>query len=147
MNYKSLCINVVTIAKETGRFLFDEINKVKAADIEEKGLHNFVSYVDKTAEERIVNKLQKLLPDSGFIAEEGTAIHKGELHNWIIDPLDGTTNYLHHIPLYSVSIALMEHNEIVVGVVYEPNRDECFYAWKGGDAYLNDDKIHTTHQI
>jgi myo-inositol-1(or 4)-monophosphatase len=146
MDYKSLTFEVITLAKETGKFFLDEINKVKVSDIEVKGLHDFVSYVDKTAEARIVKRLAEILPESGFITEEQTATHRGEHFNWIVDPLDGTTNFLHHIPLYSVSIALMEDDEIVIGVVYEPNLDECFYASKGSSAFLNDKEIHVSEQ-
>jgi myo-inositol-1(or 4)-monophosphatase len=146
MDYKQLTFDVIELAKETGRFFLEEINKVKASDIEVKGLHDFVSYVDKTAEAQIVKRLAELLPESGFITEEQTATHRGERFNWIVDPLDGTTNFLHHIPLYSVSIALMEYDKVVLGVVYEPNLDECFYAWKGGSAYLNEKVIHVSDQ-
>jgi len=146
MDYQSLTLQVVSLAKETGEFFLGEINKVKTTDIEVKGLHDFVSYVDKTAEVQIVKRLAEILPEAGFITEEQTATHRGERFNWIVDPLDGTTNFLHHIPLYSVSIALMEGNEIVAGVVYEPNLDECFYAWKGGKSYLNEKEIRVSEQ-
>jgi len=146
MDYKTLTLEVINLAKETGRFFLEEINKVKASDIEVKGLHDFVSYVDKTAEARIVKRLTELLPESGFVTEEQTATHHGERFNWIVDPLDGTTNFLHHIPLFSVSIALMEKEEVVIGVVYEPNLDECFYAWKEGKAFLNEKEIHVSDQ-
>lgn len=146
MNYQSLTLEVIALAKETGKFFLEEINKVKVTDIEVKGLHDFVSYVDKTAEALIVKRLAELLPESGFITEEQTATYRGEHFNWIVDPLDGTTNFLHHIPLYSVSIALMEDDKIVIGVVYEPNLDECFYAWKGGSAYLNGKEIRVSEQ-
>jgi myo-inositol-1(or 4)-monophosphatase len=147
MDYKALTLEVISLAKETGKFLLQEINKVKASDIEVKGLHDFVSYVDKTAEAGIVKRLSEILPESGFITEEQTATQRGERFNWIIDPLDGTTNFLHHVPLFSVSIALMEYDKIVIGVVYEPNLDECFYSWKGGKAYMNEKEIHVSDQI
>ena len=100
-----------------------------------------VSYVDKTAEQMIVSALEKLLPEAGFITEEKTVNRTGERYNWIIDPLDGTTNFIHGLPVYSVSIALQEYEELVLGVVYEINQDECFYAWKGAPAYLNGNVI------
>ncbi len=146
MDYKKITLEVISLAKKTGKFFLEEINKVQLSDIEVKGLHDFVSYVDKTAELRIVKRLSELLPESGFITEEQTATHRGDRFNWIVDPLDGTTNFLHHIPLYSVSIALMENDEIVAGVVYEPNLDECFYAWKDGSAYMNGNEIHVSEQ-
>ncbi len=146
MDYKNICLEVVKLSKEIGKFLLHEIKSVKPSDIEEKGTHDFVSYVDKTAEAMIVKRLSELLPESGFIAEEGTSDKKSEVLNWIVDPLDGTTNFLHQVPLFSVSIALMEKNEIVLGVVYEPNLDECFYAWKGGKAYMNENIIEVSKQ-
>jgi len=146
MDYKNITLQVIELAKETGKFFLEEINNVRSTDIEVKGLHDFVSYVDKTAEARIVQRLAEILPEAGFITEEQTATHRGEKYNWIVDPLDGTTNFLHHIPLFSVSIGLMENNEMVCGVIYEPNLDECFYAWKGGGAYLNGKQIRVSDQ-
>ncbi len=146
MDYQSITQKVIALAKETGKFFLEEINNVRSADIEEKGLHDFVSYVDKTAEARIVKRLAEILPEAGFITEEKTATQRGEKYDWIVDPLDGTTNFLHHIPLFSVSIGLMSDNEIVCGVIYEPNLDECFYACKDGGAYLNGKKIHVSEQ-
>jgi myo-inositol-1(or 4)-monophosphatase len=141
---ENLCKEVVLISRETGIFFLDEIHKVKHSDIEEKGLHNFVSYVDKTAEQSIVNHLKKLLPEAGFITEEGTDSSRGDRYHWVIDPLDGTTNFLHHIPLYSISIALMDGDETILGVVHEPNLNECFYSWKEQPAFLNDNIIHVS---
>lgn len=141
MDLQHLCEDVCNLAKKTGKFLRTEITKVSAADIETKGLHDFVTYVDKTSEKAILEELQKLLPEAGFIAEEKTITMKSEKYNWIVDPLDGTTNFIHGVPCYSVSIALTEGDEIILGVVYEVNLDECFYAFKGGKAYLNGNEI------
>jgi len=107
-------------------------------------MHDLVSYVDKESEQRIINALQILLPESGFIAEEGTSDKKGDRFNWIIDPLDGTTNFIQGIPVYCVSIALMEENEIVLGVIYEVGQQECFYSWKNGGAWLDGKPIQIT---
>ncbi|MBL4708943.1 MAG: inositol monophosphatase [Flavobacteriales bacterium] len=136
-----LCHDVVELAREVGIFIKVEESKVNQQDIETKSLNSLVSYVDKTAEESIVKDLSAFLPEAGFIAEEGTSTKIGKEYNWIIDPLDGTTNFLHGIPTYSVSIALKQGDDIVLGVVYEVNRDECFYAWKGSPAFLNGNKI------
>jgi myo-inositol-1(or 4)-monophosphatase len=84
-----------------------------------------------------MKELHKILPEAGFIAEESPDAKTSGRYNWVIDPLDGTTNFIHHLPIYSISIALMEKNKVVSGVVYEPNRDECFYAWKESSAFLN----------
>jgi myo-inositol-1(or 4)-monophosphatase len=100
-----------------------------------------VSYVDKTAEIALVKGLRILLPEAGFVTEEKTATIAGEQYDWIIDPLDGTTNFIHGLPTYAISIALQCDGELVLGVVYEINRDECFSAWKNGGAYLNDKQI------
>lgn len=137
MNYEILCQQVIAIAKDAGNFIREESFKFSSSNIEYKGLNDMVSYVDKTAEAMIINNLKDLIVNAGFIAEEGTENTRGEEFNWIIDPLDGTTNFIHGIPTYAVSIALQQKQELVVGVVYEINRDECFYAWKGSLAYLN----------
>ncbi len=144
MNLEKLCSEVQIIAKITGAFIAGEREKFNIDDVEVKGKANFVSYVDKQAEELIVNKLRQLLPESGFIAEEGTAASAGEKYKWIIDPLDGTTNFIHGLPPFAVSIALMEEEEIILGVVYEVTQQECFYAWKGSKAYLNGNEIKVT---
>jgi myo-inositol-1(or 4)-monophosphatase len=137
MNLENLCTQVQTIAREVGRFIFDERLKFSANDIIIKGQADMVTYIDKTSEARIVATLRELLPGSGFIAEEGTAYEDGEKYLWVIDPLDGTTNYIHGLAPYAVSIALLEEGEIILGVVYEINLDEMFYAWKNSKAYLN----------
>jgi myo-inositol-1(or 4)-monophosphatase len=139
MDLQALCMDVVELSREVGMFIKMEEQQVSKQQIEEKSLNSLVSYVDKTAEEKIVSRLGELLPEAGFVAEEGTSDKSGEVFNWIIDPLDGTTNFLHGIPVYSVSIALQQNAKIVIGVVYEVNRDECFYSWQGGAAYLNNE--------
>lgn len=143
-NLQTLCQEVCTLSKEVGLFIKSERNKFSSDKIEIKGKNDLVSYVDKTSEKQIVEKLSQLLPESGFIAEEGTSSKKGEIYNWVIDPLDGTTNFIHGIPCYAISIALIRNNELVMGVVYEINFDECFYAWEGSKAYLNGKEIQVS---
>lgn len=140
-DYQSICQAVQEIARETGSFIRNEREKVSEKDVELKSVASLVTYVDKTAEAHIVEALKELIPESGFITEEGTASHSGEKYKWIIDPLDGTTNYIHGIAPHSVSIALMESDELVVGVVYEIGQNEMFYAWKDSPAYLNGKEI------
>ena len=140
-DYQHICQKVQEIARETGSFIRDEREKVSEKDVELKSVASLVTYVDKTAEARIVEALKKMIPQSGFITEEGTATHSNEKYKWVIDPLDGTTNYIHGISPHSVSIALMEKNELVVGVVYEIGQNEMFYAWKDSPAFLNGKKI------
>lgn len=143
-SYQSICQNVQKIARETGSFIRNEREKVSEKDVELKSVASLVTYVDKTAEAKIVEALKKLIPGSGFITEEGTATHSGEKYKWIIDPLDGTTNFIHGIAPHSVSIALMEDEELVVGVVYEIGQNEMFYAWKGSPAFLNGKEIRVS---
>lgn len=141
MNYEILCSKVIAIARLTGNFIRKESMNFDAQAIEFKGLNDLVSYVDKSAEKQLVRNLAKVLPEAGFTTEEKT-IHKiGPVYNWIIDPLDGTTNFIHGLPTYSISIALYEENQPVIGVVYEINRGEMFYTYKGGAAYLNNKPI------
>ena len=140
VNIETLCNAVCSLAKETGQYIKKE-RKTITIDIETKSLNSFVTHVDKEAERKIIERLSLLLPEAGYIAEEGTNDKKGELYNWIIDPLDGTTNFIHSIPCFSVSIGLMRNDKMILGVVYEINFDECFYAMEGSSAFLNGREI------
>lgn len=144
MQYNQITNSVVEVAKQAGDFIREQRKIFSPDKIEYKGLNDLVSYVDKTAEEMIVAGLEKILPEAGFITEEKTKIKLGERFNWIIDPLDGTTNFIHGLPVFSVSVALKEYDELVVGVVYEVNQDECFYASKDTLAYLNGREIRVS---
>lgn len=144
MDLSVLTRQVVSIITEVGDFIRKEAVNFSADKIEYKGVNDLVSYVDKTAEQKLVSALTLLLPDAGFVTEEATISKTGEKYNWIIDPLDGTTNFIHGIPTYSVSVALTSDEELMIGAVYEVNRDEAFYAWKGGGAFLNGKSIHVS---
>lgn len=135
---------VCEIAKEAGAYIREERRNFSLASVERKHTHDYVSYVDKGSEKRIVCALRKLLPEAGFITEEGTT-KTDESSNlktpasnlvWVVDPLDGTTNFIHQYAPYAVSIALLRGKEILLGVVYEICQDECFYAWKDGGAFV-----------
>ncbi len=139
MDLEKLCHSVIELARNTGQYIKDEASKSK--QIEVKGKNDFVTHIDKGSEQRLVSKLSDLLPEAGFIAEEGTSDKKGERYNWIIDPIDGTTNFIHGLFPHAISIALTEGEEIVLGVVYELGLDECFYSWKEAPAYLNGEEI------
>lgn len=142
---EGLLENIILTAKTAGAFIRKERENFDYGKVEIKGLNDLVSYVDKTAEEMIVDELHTLLPEAGFIVEENTRAEKKE-YNWIVDPLDGTTNFIHGIPCYSVSIALEHKGEIIAGVVYEVSRDECFAAQTGKGAFLNNKSIHVSHR-
>lgn len=142
MNLQNITSQVAVLARQTGEFVREAAAKFSTDSIEYKGLNDMVSYVDKETEIRLVEGLHKILPEAGFIAEEGTGkLTENQNLAWIIDPVDGTTNYMHGIPVFAISIALMQDNVIVSGVVYEVNRDECFSAWRGGGAFLNQKPI------
>lgn len=134
---------VIALSREVASFIRTESAHFTEASVESKSLNNLVSYVDKGAEQRFVEGLSRMLPEAGFIAEEGTGTRGAEL-NWVIDPLDGTTNFIHGVPCYCTSVALMSGNDVLLGVVLEVTRDECFSAWKGGGARLNGTAIHVS---
>jgi len=144
MNLEQICSQVCDLSKSVGAFIKTEAEKIKQENIEVKGLNNFVTYVDKGAEMKIVEGLKTILPEAGFITEEGTATENGSDYRWVIDPLDGTTNFIHGLPPYAISIGLMHKDEVIVGVVFEVVASECFYAWKGSKAYLNGNEIRVT---
>lgn len=137
IDLKAIESKVVEVANEAGLFISEERKKFKADDVEIKGKNDLVSYVDKEAEKMIVDSLIKLLPEAGFITEEGTKTEKGETYNWIIDPLDGTTNFIHNLPVYATSIALTQNNAVVVGVVNDVCANACYHASKGNGAFCN----------
>lgn len=144
LNLANLCTEVQQIARQAGQFLKDERRKFDRERVEEKSAHNYVSYVDKESERRLIEQLSRLVPEAGFIAEEGSGSLTDEPYCWVIDPLDGTSNYIHDMAPYCVSIALRNQEELLLGVVYEVCRDECFYAYKGSKAWMNGNEIHVS---
>ncbi|WP_339793602.1 inositol monophosphatase family protein [uncultured Imperialibacter sp.] len=141
---ETLVHHVIAISKEAGQFLKNEAEGFTPDMIELKGHNNLVSYVDKACEEMIVERLREVLPEAGFITEEGTVASSEQSLQWVIDPLDGTTNFVHGLPIYSVSLALVRDKQAILGVVYEVNRDECFHAIKGKGAFCNGKPIRVS---
>jgi myo-inositol-1(or 4)-monophosphatase len=141
MNLELITKQVANLSRSVGSYVRNEIKRIEKSSIQSKGINDFVTYVDKTSEKKLIGELAKILPEAGFIAEENDRLKKRDRYNWIIDPLDGTTNFIHGIPLFSISIGLMLKEEIVSGVVFEPNQQECFYSWKNGGAFLNGQQI------
>lgn len=139
--YKKICIDVCKVARSAGGFIREESQRFDPSRVEYKGLNDLVSYVDKTAEKIIVDGLKDLLKGATFIAEEKTIAEHDARYKWIIDPLDGTTNFVHGLPCYCVSIGLLDDTKLVLGVVYEINLDECFYSWLDGPAMMNEQEI------
>jgi myo-inositol-1(or 4)-monophosphatase len=144
IDLKKICKEIEKAALETGKFIKKESENFDLTRAESKGSNDFVSYVDKGSEKMLVEKLSRLLPEAGFNTEEGTIIKQGLKYCWVIDPLDGTTNFLHGLPPYAISIALMEYDEPVAGVIYEVCSNELFCAWKEGGAWLNGERINVS---
>lgn len=129
-------------ARKAGRGLTRDFGEVERLQVSTKGPSDFVSDADRRSEERIHDVLQEARPTWGFLGEEGGEIKgKDKQHRWIVDPLDGTTNFLHGIPLFAVSIGLERDGEMVAGLVYNPITDEMFTAEKGKGAFLNDKRL------
>lgn len=144
-DFSLLIPDVQHLVRETGLFIKEELGKVHASDIETKALNSLVSYVDKTAEEKLVAGLNKILPNAGYITEEDTPDDRSKDQIWIIDPLDGTTNFLRQIPYFSVSLALQVSGTLELGLVYNIMLDEMFSAARGKGAFLNGNKIQVSN--
>lgn len=135
----------VKAARKAGDIVLRYHNQIDLLTIENKATNDFVSEVDKAAEDAIIDELKYAFPQHSILGEEnGEILGKNKDFVWIIDPLDGTTNYLHGFPQYAVSIALYEKNQATYGVVYDPFKEEMFTASKGYGAYLNDQRIRVS---
>ena len=150
-NLEQITRLVCQVAREAGSYIRKERAGFSVEKVERKHAHDYVSYVDKGSEQLIVSQLRKIVPEAGFITEEGTTkmddvrckmeetssvSHHTSDFTWVVDPLDGTTNFIHGFAPYAVSIALLQGKDILLGVVYDVCADECFYAWKDGGAYI-----------
>ncbi len=137
---------VCQTVNQIGGYLKNEQANLKQSAIEMKGLRDYVSYVDKEAEKQLVSILKDFIPEASFLTEEDTVEYVEKEYTWIIDPLDGTSNYVHGLTPYTVSIALMHQKEIILGVVYDPIADEMFTAIKNERAKLNNIIIGVSHK-
>jgi len=146
MATRSALINVMSrAADKAARGLRRDFGEVEQLQVSVKGPGNFVSTADHKAEKVLRQELQHGRPDYSFLMEESGAIAGSDTeHRWIVDPLDGTTNFLHGLPHFCISIALERAGEIVAGVVFDPILDEFFWAEKGVGAYLNDRRIRVS---
>lgn len=131
-------INVaIEAAREAGKFLRYSVGRVKTIETKQGEERNFVSEIDRGSEERIITTIRRHFPSHGILAEEGGASNPDAEYRWIIDPLDGTTNFLHGLPVFCVTIGIEHRGEIIAGVVYDPNLDILYTAEKGGGAFMN----------
>ena len=142
MQHSAVLNVMIKAAHRAGRGLKRDLGEVEHLQVSLKGPRNFVTAADRRAEETVREELAKARPDYGFLGEEGGARPGADKsHRWIVDPLDGTTNFLHGIPHFAVSIALERDGVIVAGVVSNPANDELFVAERGKGAFLNDKRI------
>jgi len=148
INLVGILENAKPIVRDTGIWIQSMVNQIGESDIQYKGTNDLVSFVDQTAEIRLKEGLLAILPEAGFVAEESASDYSevGDGYYWVIDPLDGTTNFLHRLPIYAVSVGLIYNKQPILGLIYEPNRDELFYAAKGHGAYLNNQVIQVSQQ-
>lgn len=130
------------IARQAGKYALDRFRT--ELSVEHKGTINLVTEVDIAAEEMIVTRLQKMFPDHSILAEEMNNEIRGKDFTWVIDPLDGTTNYAHGFPFFSVSIGLEISGMVALGIVYDPVRDELFTARKSSGAFCNGEPLHVS---
>jgi myo-inositol-1(or 4)-monophosphatase len=135
----------VRAARSAGDLILRSVDNVGRLHIDQKGKNDYASEVDRMAEREIISIIKAAFPDHAILAEE-SGEHKGNDFVWVIDPLDGTTNFLHGFPQYAVSIALKRKGRLELGVVYDPLRDELFTAKRGGGAMLNNRRIRVTNQ-
>jgi myo-inositol-1(or 4)-monophosphatase len=143
-HYRSICMDAMEVVRQAASYIREKHENRDKLNIQSKGAHNFVTEVDKQAEQILVSGLSGIIPRAGFIAEEGTSTKKGEEYNWVIDPLDGTTNFIHGVFPFAISVGLTEHGKTVAGIVHEFGLNEYFYAWKGGGAWLDGSPIRVS---
>lgn len=131
----------IEAAREAGKFLKYNVGRVRTIEKKQGEERNLVSEIDKGSEERIIGIIRRHFPNHAILAEESGASTAASDYKWVIDPLDGTTNFLHGVPIFCVTIGIEYKGEIVAGVVYDPNLDELFTAEKGSGAYLNGKRL------
>ena len=134
----------ILMAQKAGKIIKDSLGTINTDDIENKDIFDYVTIVDKKSEKFILESIKQHFPDHNILAEESGQTDNQNENCWLIDPLDGTTNFIHNYPISAVSIAFAKKQEVILGVIYDPYRDELFYAEKGQGAYLNDRQIHVS---
>ena len=135
----------VRAARAAGSFIVRHVDRIDALEVTRKSMNDYVSSVDKNAEQIIIDSIRRAYPNHGIVAEE-SGHQPGDEHVWVIDPLDGTTNFLHGFPQYAVSIAVRVREHVECGVIFDPLRQELFTAVRGSGATLNDRRIRVSKQ-
>jgi len=142
MNHSALINVMVKAARRAGRSLKRDLGEIENLQVSLKGPANFVSAADRRAEQMLYDDLIKARPGYGFLGEEGgTREGADKTNTWIVDPLDGTTNFLHGIPQFAISIALQREGTVIAGVIYNPGNEELYIAERGKGAFLNDTRL------
>ena len=140
-DYQKILEQTLICCQEAAAFISVESKNFDKEQVQSKAMNQLVSYVDKEAEKILVSGLTTIMPEAGFMTEEDTIENELKEYTWVIDPLDGTTNFVHSIPFFAVSVALTKNNRPVVGVIIHVNVNDVFYATNGGGAFLNGEKI------
>lgn len=145
MDYKAITEYAIHVCKQAGAIILEGYYS-NDVTVDYKSRTNLVTNIDYESEKLIVESIKNTFPDHGIVAEEGSLKKSSSNYVWYVDPLDATNNFAHKIPHFCVTVALYSREKAatVAGVVYEPLRDECFYAWKGGGAYLNTKRIYVS---
>ncbi|MBN2086769.1 inositol monophosphatase [Candidatus Peregrinibacteria bacterium] len=135
-----------SLAKKGGKVLTDNFGKLNESDVENKGIHDVVTYIDKQIEKMYTDEIKKTFPKHGIIGEEGTSNNPDNEFVWVIDPLDGTRNYTIQVPFYATTLCLLQNKEPVMSVIYIPSIDKMYSAVKGGGAFLNEKQIKVSKE-
>jgi myo-inositol-1(or 4)-monophosphatase len=146
MNLQQMTAEVNALVTKVSDYISEQRLSFSNDAVSDKGINQLVSYVDVEAEKMLVSGLSAIFPEAGFVTEENTSDKGRADYNWIIDPLDGTTNFIHNVPVYSISVALARNEELLIGVVYEIGRHELFTAWQGGGAWRNGERISVSSE-
>ena len=133
----------IELAKSAGKIQMSYFGKISSLNKKSSSI-DLLTIADKKSEIHIINKIKKKYPNHSILSEESGKINNDNEYRWVIDPLDGTTNFVHNLPIFAVSIALQKNNKTICAVVYNPAADKCFYAQKESSAYLNDQKINVS---
>ena len=145
MKLSSANINVIVKAcRKAAKVLIRDFGEIESLQVSLKGPGDFVTLSDKNVEKILIEELQKARPSYSILSEEVGLIKNDEEFKWIIDPIDGTANFLHGIPHFGISIGLEQNKEIICGIIYDPIKDEIFTAEKGNGAYLNNQRMRVS---
>ena len=145
MKLNSANINIMVKAcRKASKVLIRDFGEIENLQVSVKGPGNFVTVSDKKVEKILIDELLKARPNYSVLSEEVGKINNDEAFKWIIDPIDGTANFLHGVPHFSISIGLEQNSEIICGIIYDPIKDEMFVAEKGNGSYLNNQRIRVS---